>query len=59
MCAHLSQGSSLTHTHTSAAQAEPLREFKANIYIPRLLYIYAGLPAPLSIFGKLLLVNSC
>lgn len=34
-------------------------EFKANIYILRLLCIYAGLPAPLSIFGKLLLVSSC
>lgn len=47
-------------THTLARlRLSCFLEFKANIYILRLLCIYAGLPVPLSIFGKLLLVSSC
>lgn len=56
--AHTCHGAPLAET---LVQLRPscLLEFKANIYILRLLCIYVGLPAPLSVFGKLLLVSSC
>lgn len=60
--AHLCEGSH-THTHTYTFSHTLVLscslEFKANIYILRLLCIYAELPAPPSMFGKPLLVSSC
>lgn len=51
VCAHLRRAP-LTHTHFVQPRLSCFLEFKASIYILRLLCVYAGLPAPLSIFGS-------